>query len=554
MPILSLLALAILLLGSSCNDGPTGGDPDKTPPSVALTTPAAGATEVAVTTAVTITFTEKIDSGSVTSSSLHLDNGATVSYSFADKTVTMVPVAELLAGTTYTVTVGSAIRDLAGNRMVRDTVFTFTTMVDPNTLPPTVLATSPVSNAIGVATDAVISATFSKGMDTTSVSSAFSVDHGVTGALTWSGNTATFTPSADLAFDSVYTVTIGTAAKDTFDLALVSPVVWSFTVQSDPATPIVTITSPVFEEIVGDTMVITSNAVSSAGIDSVTYFINSFPIGTSTIAPYSLTYVIVGLNIGDGFGLTATAYADNQGITLSGSSPEIDLIYKWLLIGQDNPNPSTFLDELWVRSSDSVVEFRVSYWENWNQFPYPYDTTYFDSAIGHDTTVTLGDDTFAFAMYIDADRSSATGRNYWGTPTTPLNGMGADFLAYVGLFGGHEALTDYQAGLDTFFWVLDTTGLASHRVLPDTNIFEIGFRWSDLQNSSAIDVFLINADFSGGVDPSFDYFPELGTSVFRIVREDRYKGAPGSAKSPLFERPRSTKVVPIVEPVERPFD
>jgi methionine-rich copper-binding protein CopC len=556
LPILLLAAVALLLLGASCDDTPTGGNDDTTPPSVVLTTPAAGESDVAVTTAITITFSEKIDTASVTSSSLNLDHGATASYSFSDNTVTMIPIAELTAGTVYTVTVGSAIRDRAGNRMVRDSVFTFTTEVDPNALPPTILATTPADNATGVAVDAVVTATFSKGMDTASLNAAITLDHSVSGTVSLNGNVAVFTPSTDLAYDTTYTVTISTGAVDTFGLALAAPVSWQFTVQADPATPVVTITSPNFEEIVGDTLNITVDAASFAGIDSVTYFISSFPVGTSTVAPFSFTYVISGLDIAAEFSLSATAYADNQGVTLSGFSPEIDLTYKWQYVGQDNPNPSTYLNELFVRTSDSVVEFRVTYWNNWNQFPYPYDTTIYDSTIGHDTTITIGDDSFAFAMYIDADRNALTGRDYWQNQTTPLNGMGADFRVLVGLFGGDTTLSVYNSSADNFNILLyDTTDLVSHRVYGDTNVFEIGIRWSDLQNSSAINVMVINADFSAGTNnPTFDYFPELGTTTFTILRQNRYLGTPGSAKSPLLRNRNRQEVHPVVTPSEQPFD
>lgn len=548
--------MTLTLLGASCNDGPTGGDKDTTPPRVILTSPVAGAVDIAVTSVITISFSEDIDSNSVTSSSLSIDNGATVSYSFTDSTVTMIPTAELSNGTTYTVTVGTAIRDLAGNRMARDSVFSFTTAVDPNALPPTVQAVSPANNASGVAAGAVVTATFSKGMQLSSLSTAFTLDHGVVGTVTLAGATATFTPASALAFDTTYTATISTAATDTFGLTLTAPVSWQFTVEPDPATPVVTILTPIIDQIVRDTLFITVDAQSAAGIDSVAYFIRSFPIGSSTTPPFSFTYPLTGLNIGDGFNLSATAYANNQGIVLSGSSPEIDLTYLWEFVAQDNPNPSTYLNELYVRSSDSVVEFRVSYWDNWNAFPYPYDSTFYDSTIGHDTTVRIGDDSFAFAMFIDADRSSLTGRNYWGAPTIPLNGMGADFRLLVGLFGGDTTLSGYSQALDSFSSLLyDTTGLASHRVCGDTNVFEIGLRWSDLQNASAVDIMLINADFSSdSQNPIFDYFPELGTTTLTIVRQNRYLGPPGVGNSPSFSRPRPTKVTPVVPPVDRPFD
>ncbi|MBE7444964.1 MAG: Ig-like domain-containing protein [Planctomycetia bacterium] len=85
-------------------------------------------------------------------------------------------------------------------------------MVD--TTPPTVIATSPVNGATGILVNSVITATFSEAMNAGSITpSTFLVSNGstnISGAITYSGTTATFTPSIPLAYSTTYTATITT--------------------------------------------------------------------------------------------------------------------------------------------------------------------------------------------------------------------------------------------------------------------------------------------------------------------------------------------------------
>lgn len=53
--------------------------------------------------------------------------------------------------------------------------------------------------------------------------------------MTYSGRTATFTPLADLDYDTAYTATITTGVKDLAGNAIEADYVWSFT--TEPETP-----------------------------------------------------------------------------------------------------------------------------------------------------------------------------------------------------------------------------------------------------------------------------------------------------------------------------
>ncbi len=93
-------------------------------------------------------------------------------------------------------TVAIRATDVAGNRATEIVVFTV------DNLAPTAII-SPSGNNVAVSSTIVVS--FSEAMNQTSV--VITVE-GVTGTISWSGTVATFTPSADLAYGTAYTVTV----------------------------------------------------------------------------------------------------------------------------------------------------------------------------------------------------------------------------------------------------------------------------------------------------------------------------------------------------------
>ncbi|WP_169923984.1 Ig-like domain-containing protein [Sulfurifustis variabilis] len=101
--------------------------PDTTPPSVTGLSPANGATNVAVTTTLTATFSEPVTN--VTTSTFRV-NGVTGTVSLNGNTATFRPATALTGGTGYTATVSggaAGVKDLAGNPLASDRVWSFTT-------------------------------------------------------------------------------------------------------------------------------------------------------------------------------------------------------------------------------------------------------------------------------------------------------------------------------------------------------------------------------------------------------------------------------------------
>jgi hypothetical protein len=113
----------------------TSAPADKTPPTVASTTPAAGATAADPSAPIKIAFSESVTATTVTSANITLAGpagaiGAAVAYDAATRTATLTPSSVLAFGTAYTVTVRGGtggISDLAGNLLASNSTFSFTT-------------------------------------------------------------------------------------------------------------------------------------------------------------------------------------------------------------------------------------------------------------------------------------------------------------------------------------------------------------------------------------------------------------------------------------------
>jgi hypothetical protein len=105
---------------------------DTTAPTVTATFPINTATGTAVNEAISATFSEPMDSATITAVHFMLANGTTpvtgtVTYDLPNKKAIFSPAANLLVGTTYTATVTNGVKDLAGNALGANKVWTFTT-------------------------------------------------------------------------------------------------------------------------------------------------------------------------------------------------------------------------------------------------------------------------------------------------------------------------------------------------------------------------------------------------------------------------------------------
>ena len=105
---------------------------DTTPPSITLTSPANSSVGVLISTVVTITFSEAMRPSSISGTSVTLtatSDGAAVAgsvgYDASSNTASFTPSAPLNYDTSYTLTVTTAVSDLAGNAITADYRATF---------------------------------------------------------------------------------------------------------------------------------------------------------------------------------------------------------------------------------------------------------------------------------------------------------------------------------------------------------------------------------------------------------------------------------------------
>jgi hypothetical protein len=105
-----------------------------------------------------------------------------------------------------------------------------------DTTSPTIVSVSPAADKTDVAVTTTVTATFSEAMNAATITtSSFTLD-GVSGSVSYDSvsYTATFTPSADLSYDTTYTATLSTVITDAAGNPLASAYSWSFTTTSAP--------------------------------------------------------------------------------------------------------------------------------------------------------------------------------------------------------------------------------------------------------------------------------------------------------------------------------
>ncbi len=266
----------------------TGTAPDTTRPAVLSTTPAHGESQVALNSSITATFSEAMNPATISTATFTLFNGASPvsgAVSYVGVVATFDPTNDLNGDTTYTATITASAADLAGNTLVTDYIWTFTTGSAPETVPPRVISTDPVDDATGVDVAANISATFSEAMNPHTITAAnFTVqqlDTRINGTVTYSGLTATFNPSSDLPANTTFSATITTEAKDLAGNPLVQNYVWNFATS-------LPIEVSFIEPTANATLVCPSTSISA------TFIVPLGGIGLDPLSVDALTFVVTG--------------------------------------------------------------------------------------------------------------------------------------------------------------------------------------------------------------------------------------------------------------------
>jgi len=225
---------------------------DTTPPTVSGTINANGATNVAINTKVGATFSEGMDPLTITNVNFTLKETVsgnevlgTIRYSGVNAELRLAafaptPLYMLLPNTGYTATIKGGVggvADLAGNPMVSDYEWNWTTGAEPDTIAPTITLVSPADLAQSVAINSAVSVTFSEAMYSQTINTENFTVEGVTGVVTYDviNGIATFTPSGNLTNNTSYTATVTTGTTDLAGNTLENNKVWRFTTAAIPS-------------------------------------------------------------------------------------------------------------------------------------------------------------------------------------------------------------------------------------------------------------------------------------------------------------------------------
>jgi len=291
----------------------TGAAADGTRPTVSFSVPAPGASGVAPGSRLSATFSEPMDPESISAASFTVKQGATVvpgTVSYSGVTALFTPTTALSATLPYSATITTLARDLGGNALAADYVWSFTTGAAADLINPTLTLTVPASAAAGVGVNQAVSATFSEDMDPATLTTAnFTLKKGLTsivGTVSYdtASRIATFTPLSPLALNTTYTALIAAGASDLAGNPLaggLAPNPWSFTTAATAAAQPAAVT-------VNLRSIAQFAAVGGKGITS-----SGNTLITGDVATTSASTLVIGLTDGNGSG-NAYSPAGNPGI------------------------------------------------------------------------------------------------------------------------------------------------------------------------------------------------------------------------------------------------
>jgi hypothetical protein len=252
-------------------------------PEITVTSPINGTINVPVNANVIVTFSEEMNTSSVTYNCTPDPGGWSVVWS-GGNTVATYSHDNFASETTYTFNI-TAGKDIAGNDLVAGAVpnpWTFTT---EDVISPEITVTSPTNGTIDVPVTINVIVTFSEEMNTSSVTYNCTPNPGGWSVVWSGGNTVATYSHDDFASETIYTFNI-TAGKDIAGNDMVAGAVpnpWTF-ITEDVVGPEITSTTPpdgaIDVLITTDIVVIFSEEMNTS---SVTYNCTPNPGGWSVV-------------------------------------------------------------------------------------------------------------------------------------------------------------------------------------------------------------------------------------------------------------------------------
>jgi hypothetical protein len=129
--ILLLLVSQLFACGDPLVGWPTD---DLTAPTVSSTNPGPAGTGAPINGTITATFSEELDPGTVVGTTFYVQQAGTTvagAVTYAGVTAVFTPTSSLAVNTLYTATVTTGVMDLAGNALVANHAWSFTTGAAP---------------------------------------------------------------------------------------------------------------------------------------------------------------------------------------------------------------------------------------------------------------------------------------------------------------------------------------------------------------------------------------------------------------------------------------
>ena len=305
-----LLCLLPLLMGAlvaGCGDSGSddnSGGPGLTvavAPTATSTTPADVAINVPTNGKIVARFSKAMDPATLNTTTFKVTApgsvavAGTVIFDVANNTATFTPAAALAADTLFTATITTGAKDAGGVALASNFVWTFKTGSAPDGTAPTITLNNPVKNAINVPTNRKVSAIFDEAIDPASISATTFTVTGpgltpVSGAVSYVGTTAIFTPASNLATNTVYQATLTTGVKDLAGNPLLTSDVnrvWSFTTTADAALAQPKGPEPVVLGTAGNFVILAKSGVSTTGTTKIVGDIGLSPAAESFITGFS---------------------------------------------------------------------------------------------------------------------------------------------------------------------------------------------------------------------------------------------------------------------------
>jgi hypothetical protein len=231
---------------------------DNTKPTVISKIPGAQG-NISVNSSVTVYFSERIDSSTITAGNFTVgsDSGyvsGSVVYNDATKSATFSPDASFSYSTTYTVTLLSGIKDLAGNSL-NPVTWQFVTGSQPDTTAPVLTSKNPDTGASSISISSLVSFAFSEPLaagcinsNTVSLTDGSGTSIPISVEYYSDSNSVIVRPSSSLSYGMTYTISVkgdysGSEIKDLSGNQFVNAS-WNFTTETDTQAPTVIYRSP----------------------------------------------------------------------------------------------------------------------------------------------------------------------------------------------------------------------------------------------------------------------------------------------------------------------